>query len=116
MAISYMNVRSYRTPLEPILQKVHHVWVPHYLAHVMKALSVFLLLILCAGCADIPELEGSEAPAVKSAPYPSLIPLTEVNVPPVDPLNEAAVVEEELAQRAEQLSQKAKALQNVATD
>ncbi len=110
-----MNVRSYITPLEPFMQKVHHVQVPHCSGREMKAVSVILPLLLLAACADIPELEGSEAASVKAAPYPKLIPLTQVNVPPVDPVNEAAAVEEELEQRAERLSQKAQALQNAET-
>lgn len=82
----------------------------------MKVQPVFVLLALCAGCAQFPELEGREAPSVKSAPYPTLVPLSTSIVPPVDPVNEASEVEEELTQRAEELSKKADALQNTSND
>lgn len=97
-------------------QKVHHIWKPKRLGHMMKSLSVFLLLALSAGCADFPELEGREAPSVKTARYPKLIPLTETSLPQIDPVSEAAEVEEDLTQRSKALSQKAKALQNASTE
>jgi hypothetical protein len=77
----------------------------------MKPLPLLILLLACAGCADFPELEGREQPNVKSARYPKLIPIQENLGPPVDPANEAAEVEEDLAARREALEKKAEELQ-----
>ncbi|WP_171099969.1 MULTISPECIES: hypothetical protein [unclassified Ruegeria] len=78
----------------------------------MKPLPLILGLLICAACADIPELEGSEGPALRKAPYPKLIPLSEALGPPADPVSEAAEVEEDLNARAEALTERADALQN----
>ncbi|WP_170569262.1 hypothetical protein [Ruegeria atlantica] len=78
----------------------------------MKSLPLLILILACAGCADFPELEGRELPELKSARYPTLIPLQENLGPPVDPVNEAAEVEEELLARREALEKKSKELQN----
>ena len=77
----------------------------------MKPLPLLILLLACAGCADFPELEGREQPDVRSARYPTLIPIQENLGPPVDPLNEAAEVEEDLVARREALEKKAAELQ-----
>ncbi|WP_170330857.1 hypothetical protein [Ruegeria arenilitoris] len=77
----------------------------------MKPLSMLILVLACAGCADFPELEGREQPNVKSARYPKLVPIQENLGPPVDPLNEAAEVEEDLIARREALQKKAEELQ-----
>ncbi|WP_170324465.1 hypothetical protein [Ruegeria arenilitoris] len=77
----------------------------------MKPLPLLILMLACAGCADFPELEGREQPNVGSAPYPTLIPIQENLGPPVDPLNEAAEVEEDLIARREALEKKAEELQ-----
>ncbi|MCX8954497.1 hypothetical protein OU790_13750 [Ruegeria sp. NA] len=82
----------------------------------MKLLPVLPLILSCAACADIPELEGSEPAAVRSAPYPRLIPLQETLGPPVDPIHQAAAVEDDLTQRSNALAQKAQALQNAQTN
>lgn len=78
----------------------------------VKPLPLLALFIFCAGCADFPELDGSEPASVKSARYPRLIPLQDTLGPPVDPVSEAAEVEEDLTARSEALSKKAQALQN----
>ncbi|WP_170397572.1 hypothetical protein [Ruegeria arenilitoris] len=77
----------------------------------MKPLPLLILLLACAGCADFPELEGREQPDVGSTAYPTLIPIQENLGPPVDPLNEAAEVEEDLIARREALEKKAEELQ-----
>lgn len=77
----------------------------------MKPLPFLILMLACAGCADFPELEGREQPDVRSARYPTLIPIEENLGPPVDPLNEAAEVEEDLIARREALEKKAEELQ-----
>ncbi len=77
----------------------------------MKPLPLLILLLACAGCADFPELEGREQPDVRSARYPTLIPIQENLGPPVDPVNEAAEVEEDLVARREALEKKAQDLQ-----
>ncbi|NOD74972.1 MULTISPECIES: hypothetical protein [unclassified Ruegeria] len=82
----------------------------------MKLLPLLPLVFLCAGCADFPELEGSEPASVKKAPYPRLVPLQETLGAPIDPVSEAVAVEEDLTQRSEALAQKAEALQNAQTN
>jgi len=82
----------------------------------VKPLSLLILFLACTGCADIPELEGSEPASVRSAPYPRLIPLQGAIATPVDPMSEAAEVEEELAARSEALARRADALQNAETN
>ncbi len=77
----------------------------------MKPLPLIFLLLAAAGCADIPELDGSESAALQKAPYPKLIPLQPALGAPVDPVNEAAEVEEDLTARGEALAKKAEALQ-----
>ncbi|WP_120635806.1 hypothetical protein [Ruegeria sp. EL01] len=78
----------------------------------MKPLPLLTLLLICAGCADIPELDGSEPKSVKSADYPHLIPLHDILGAPADPVSEAAEVEQDLTARSEALAKKAQALQN----
>lgn len=78
----------------------------------MKLLTLIPLLLALAGCADIPELEGSESRELRQAPYPSLIPLDGTLGSPADPVSEAAEVEEELTTRSEALAKRAEALQN----
>ncbi|EEE39081.1 hypothetical protein RKLH11_2927 [Rhodobacteraceae bacterium KLH11] len=78
----------------------------------MKLLPPLFLVLVTAGCADIPELEGSETAALRKAPYPRLVPLDTNLVPPVDPVSEAAEVEEDLSTRSEALAKKAQALQD----
>ena len=78
----------------------------------MKALPLILLLFTAAGCAEIPELEGSESSALRKAPYPKLIPLEATLDPPADPVSEAAEVEEYLSTRSDALVKRAEALLN----
>ena len=78
----------------------------------MKPLPLMILILACSGCADFPELEGREQPDVRSARYPKLIPLQESLGPPVDPVNEAVEVEEDLVARRKELEKKAQKLQN----
>ncbi len=78
----------------------------------MKPLPLIFLLLTAAGCADIPELEGSETEALRRSPYPKLLPLDATLGAPVDPVNEAAEVEEDLTARSEALAKRAEALQN----
>ncbi len=78
----------------------------------MKPLPLILLLLVAAGCADIPELDGSESEALRKAPYPKLIPLEATLGPPTDPESEATAVEEDLTARSEALAKRAEALQN----
>ncbi|MEM6658758.1 MAG: hypothetical protein AAF496_11525 [Pseudomonadota bacterium] len=82
----------------------------------MKPLRVLCVLIACCGCADIPELEDSEPASVRSAPYPDLVPLQDRLGPPIDPISQALVVEEDLNARSEALAKKAQALQNAETN
>jgi len=82
----------------------------------LKPLTVLSLLVLCAGCAEFPELEGRESASVQRAPYPPLIPLDSALGAPVDPVSEAEEIEQDLARRADALSRRAKALQNASTD
>lgn len=82
----------------------------------MKVLTPLVVMLVCAGCADIPELEGSEAQAVRNAPYPKLIPLQQALGAPADPEAEAAAVEEELTARSEALAKKAQDLQNASAN
>ncbi|WP_299885184.1 hypothetical protein [uncultured Ruegeria sp.] len=82
----------------------------------MKSLPLLALLLVCAGCADIPELDGSEPKSLKSAAYPRLIPLQEIIETPADPVSEAAEVEQDLTARSEALAKKAQALQNAQTN
>ncbi|MTH95667.1 hypothetical protein [Roseibium sp. RKSG952] len=77
----------------------------------MKHVSLLTLLLAFAGCTDIPELEGKEAPSIRNAAYPKLVPLEETLGTPVDPVSEASEVEEELTSRSEELAKKAAALQ-----
>ncbi|WP_109311963.1 hypothetical protein [Ruegeria sp. AU67] len=78
----------------------------------MKPLPLLVLLLTCAACTDFPELEGREQPNVRSAAYPKLVPLQDILGPPIDPVSEAAEVEEDLTARSEALAKKAEALQN----
>ncbi|WP_420584397.1 hypothetical protein [Ruegeria sp.] len=78
----------------------------------MKPLPLLILILTCAGCADFPELDGSEPPDLSSARYPKLIPLQETLGAPVDPVSEAEEVEEDLNARREDLEKKADALQS----
>ncbi|WP_170558112.1 hypothetical protein [Ruegeria atlantica] len=78
----------------------------------MKPLPLLVLLLTCAACTDFPELEGREQPNVRSAKYPKLIPIQDILGPPIDPVSEAAEVEEDLTARSEALAKKAEALQN----
>ena len=112
----YLNVCSNRTPLEPNGQKVHHNGDCNNNRLVMKPLPLLFLMLVFAACADIPELEGSESPTVRKSTFPRLIPLSEALGPPVDPVSEAAEVEEDLNARAEALANKAQALQNAEID
>lgn len=82
----------------------------------MKLLPVLPIILVFAGCSDFPELEGSESASVKSAPYPRLVPLQETLGPSIDPISQAAEVEEDLTQRSEALAKKAQALQNAQTN
>lgn len=82
----------------------------------MKPLPLILVLLACAACANIPELEGSEGPELRKAPYPRLIPISDTLGPPANPVNEAEEVEEELTERSEALAEKAQALQDVEID
>ncbi|MEO1107893.1 MAG: hypothetical protein AAFX90_08235 [Pseudomonadota bacterium] len=81
-----------------------------------KALPLLILSLALAGCADIPELDGSESRLVQKAAYPRLIPLQDTLGAPVDPVNEAPEVEDDLNARAEALRKKADALQNAPTN
>ncbi|MGI9370490.1 MAG: hypothetical protein ACR2O2_16795 [Ruegeria sp.] len=78
----------------------------------MKPLLPLVLLFFYACCTEIPQLEGDDAAAITNARYPKLIPLEEALGPPVNPEDEAAIVEEELDARSKSLDQKAKALQS----
>jgi hypothetical protein len=78
----------------------------------MKRLPVLVLILTLAGCTNFPELEGSESRAVKTAPYPKLLPLPNVLGAPADPVSEASAVEQDLTARSEALAKKAEALQN----
>ncbi|QFT72417.1 hypothetical protein [Ruegeria sp. THAF33] len=82
----------------------------------MKLLPVLPLILVFAGCSDFTELEGSEPASVKSAPYPRLVPVQETLGPSIDPVSQAAEVEEDLTQRSEALAKKAQALQNAQTN
>ncbi|WP_108858991.1 hypothetical protein [Ruegeria sp. Alg231-54] len=82
----------------------------------MKPLPLLVLLLTCAACTDFPELEGREQPNVRSAAYPKLVPLQDILGPPINPVNEAAEVEEDLTARREALAKRAEALQNVQTN
>ncbi len=82
----------------------------------MKPLPLIIALLACAACVDIPELEGSEGPALRKAAYPRLIPISDRLGPPADPVSEAAEVEEEMNERADALAKKAKALQEAEID
>ncbi len=82
----------------------------------MRPSIVILLLALSAGCTDFPELEGQESAAIRSAPYPRLIPLEGALVAPVDTTGEAQKIEQDLKRRSEALSQKAQALENTSTE
>ncbi|MDA7967243.1 hypothetical protein [Ruegeria sp.] len=82
----------------------------------MKPLILIPLMLICAACADFPELDGREAPDLRKAPYPRLIPLQDTLGPPVDPVNEAVEVEDDLLARSEALARKAQALQNAPTN
>ncbi len=82
----------------------------------MKPLSLILVLLSCAACTEIPELEGSSAASVRKAPYPRLLPVSDTLGPPTDVISEAAEVEEELNARSEALAEKAQALQEVEND
>lgn len=70
----------------------------------MKLLPVLPLILVFAGCSDFTELEGSEPASVKSAPYPRLVPVQETLGPSIDPVSQAAEVEEDLTQRSEALA------------
>ncbi len=78
----------------------------------MKLLLPIFFVLAAAGCANIPELEGSETAALRKAPYPTLIALDPALGPPTDPISEAEEVEEDLTARSEALAEKAEALQN----
>ncbi|WP_170784302.1 hypothetical protein [Ruegeria lacuscaerulensis] len=78
----------------------------------MKPLPFLIAVLACAACANFPELEGEEPTNVKKARYPKLIALQQNLGPPVDPVSEAAEVEEELNARREVLENKADQLQN----
>ncbi len=78
----------------------------------MKLLPPIFLMLAAAGCANIPELEGSETAALRKAPYPKLIALDPALGAPADPISEAEEVEEDLTTRSEALAKKAEALQN----
>ncbi|GAA6161169.1 hypothetical protein NBRC116589_33430 [Ruegeria sp. HU-ET01832] len=78
----------------------------------MKPLPLLIVLSLCASCVDFPELEGSEPESLKTTRYPKLIPLQENLGPPIDPVSEAAEVEEDLSARREALQKKADKLQS----
>ncbi|WP_424833202.1 hypothetical protein [Ruegeria sp.] len=77
-----------------------------------KFLPLIFIPFACIGCADIPELEGSEAASLRQAPYPRLIPLDDTLGTPIDPISEAETVEDDLIARSDALAQKAEALQN----
>lgn len=81
-----------------------------------KALPLLILTLALMGCADIPELDGSESRSVQKAAYPPLIPLQDSLGTPIDPASEATEVEEDLNARAEALRKKAEALQNAPTN
>lgn len=91
---------------------MQHMNKPLVKARHMKPLPLLVLLVICVGCTDFPELDGSESRAVKSAPYPDLLPLNDTLGDPVDPVSEAAEVEQDLTARSEALAQKAEELQN----
>jgi hypothetical protein len=78
----------------------------------MKPSVLIPLLLVCAACANVPELEGREGPSVRNARYPRLIPLDETLGAPVNPANEAEDVESDLIARSEELARKAAALQS----
>ncbi len=81
----------------------------------MKPILFLPLLALCA-CTNIPELEGKEAPSLRTAPYPKLTPIEASLGAPVDPVSEAEEVEEDLIARGEALGERAEALQNAETN
>lgn len=78
----------------------------------MKPLPLIPFLIAIAGCADIPELEGSESRALRKAPYPALLALDATLGAPVDPVSEAAEIKDELTARSDALAKRAETLQN----
>jgi len=78
----------------------------------MKPAILIGMIVASAGCTNIPELEGSEAPSLRTAPYPVLIPLSGDLSQPANPKQQATDVEEELASRSEALAQKAQDLQD----
>ncbi len=78
----------------------------------MKPLPLLIMMLCCAACADFSELDDSEPASLKSARYPKLIPLQENLGPPIDPVNEASEVEEDLTARRDELQKKADRLQS----
>lgn len=95
---------------------MHHNPHPTLKERTLKPLPILTLLVFCVACVDFPELEDSETRAVKSAPFPSLVPLQDRLGPPIDPASEASQVEEDLNARSEALAKKAEALQNAQTN
>ncbi|TMV08030.1 hypothetical protein FGK63_11325 [Ruegeria sediminis] len=81
----------------------------------MKPL-LLILIAAAAGCTQIPELEERETPELLRAKFPRLVPLQDTLGPPVDPVDEAGKVEEELTKRREALGKRADALHAAQTD
>lgn len=76
--------------------------------------AVFSCLLLCAACAQVPELDDHVTPAARQAPYPALVPL--------DPLLQDASdtritdqTDDALRARAAALRARARAMQQATT-
>lgn len=75
----------------------------------MKYLLPFLVLS-CAACTQVPELNERVPPDVKTADYPDLVPLDEALGPPDNPEDEAKKLEDSLQARREALAARAQKL------
>ena len=43
-----------------------------------RLIATFAMIAACAGCADIPQVGGTDAAAARNAPYPDLAPLESI--------------------------------------
>jgi hypothetical protein len=116
----YMNIRSNKTPAcatgrkqaSRSYQEGHHMQA---FARASKAVTLPLVLA-CAACTQVPELDNQIAPDVQHADYPALVPLHQALAPLPDPTERAQALEDELTARRDRLRGRARSLNRAGVD
>ncbi len=66
--------------------------------------------LLLAGCAQIPQLDGTVPPELENADYPALVPIETLLIPLPDPQEHSADMRQQLENRRDALQERARRL------